>query len=232
MEYARGGGDQQHHIVRKRGADDAFESQSGISNHFKKLRLSKTTRPPVTLPLLLTLRYADHAPRIYEIPRPGASSEPAIDADYMPVDETPSKIYIHDLAAEIAEIEASEPRDFFLADVDKKVSAIPATLLQGSTADPAMQLVLYREPSSISVPEEEDAVRKAIVDARRRVRERQQAEREEEERGGKINGNRRFWLDEEVRANELNGGYLLHGNQSDAAEYVDVDNDPDAMEIG
>ena len=178
-------------------------------------------------------------PQIYENPRPVgsfAATEPTLDPDYMTVDETPSKIYIHDLAAEIAEIEASEPKDFFLADVDKRVSAIPATLLQGGKADPNMQLVLYREPSSISVPEEDDAVRKAIVDARRRVRERQRAEREEEERNGKINGNRRFWPNgaERVGGNEqtgTSGTYVVPGVEPNAIEH-DVDEDPDAMDIG
>ena len=34
------------------------------------------------------------------------------------------------------------------------------------------QLVLYRVPSSISVPEEQDSVRKAIIEARARLREK------------------------------------------------------------
>ena len=37
---------------------------------------------------------------------------------------------------------------------------------------PSNQLILYKDPTSISVPAEEDAVRKAIVEARRRARER------------------------------------------------------------
>jgi len=42
-------------------------------------------------------------------------------------------------------------------------------------------LVLYREPSSISVPEEEDAVRKAIIAARARARERQAEDQRDRE---------------------------------------------------
>jgi hypothetical protein len=60
----------------------------------------------------------------------------------MPVDETPSKVYIHDLAAEIAQIEAEEPKDMFLLDIDKRVSALPAKLFQNSRPDPNTQLVL------------------------------------------------------------------------------------------
>lgn len=169
-----------------------------------------------------------------ERPPPAPASAPN-DVDLMPVDETPSKIYIHDLAAEIAQIEAEEPKDFFLADVDKKVSAIPATLLQNSHADPNMQMILYREPSSISVPVEEDAVRKAIIDARRRVRERQRAERDDEERNGRINGNRRFWLGTEDGGEEGrrkgNGRYTVHGVQPNGLA-DDIDEDPDAMDIG
>jgi hypothetical protein len=181
---------------------------------------------------------ADHAQgQIHTVERPPPAPAPAsaVDTvDLMPVDETPSKIYIHDLAAEIAQIEAEEPKDFFLADVDKKVSAIPATLLQNSHADPNMQMILYREPSSISIPEEEDAVRKAIIDARRRLRERQRLEREDEERNGRINGNRRFWLgteDTQEKEPRAGGGYAVHAIEPNGIVGV-MDNDPDAMDIG
>jgi hypothetical protein len=99
----------------------------------------------------------------------------------MPIDETKDRIVIHDLAAEIAEIEAAEPKTIFLPDIDRKVSAIPQTLLQNQSGNTNnTQIVLYEVPSSISVPKEADAVRKAIIAARARAREKQAQELEKE----------------------------------------------------
>lgn len=95
----------------------------------------------------------------------------------MPVDETKDRIIIHDLEAEIAEIEAAEPKTMFLPDIDKKVSAIPQRLLQNQSGNTNnTQMILYEVPTSISVPKEKDAVRKAIIAARARAREEQARE--------------------------------------------------------
>lgn len=127
------------------------------------------------------------------------------DSDFMPVDDTPNRIVIHDLSAEIAAIEAEETAaaaTMFLPDIDRKVSSLPHKLLGGrsphssprqplsppSRPGPPTEnlntaLVLYKDPSSISVSEEEDAVRKTIIAARMRARERQAEEqRREQER--------------------------------------------------
>jgi len=93
----------------------------------------------------------------------------------MQVEDTPNRVYIHDLAAELSDIESDEENPIFLADIEKHLSKIPKHLLMGpepkATRD--NQLVLYNIPSSISVPQEEDNVRKAIVEARARMREKQ-----------------------------------------------------------
>ncbi len=100
----------------------------------------------------------------------------------MPVDETKDRIVIHDLEAEIAEIEAAEPKTMFLPDIDKKVSAIPQRLLQDQSGNTNnTQMVLYEVPSSISVPKEKDAVRKAIIAARARAREEQARDLEKDD---------------------------------------------------
>lgn len=92
----------------------------------------------------------------------------------MSVDETKDRIVIHDLEAEIAEIEAAEPKTMFLPDIDKKVSAIPQRLLQNQSGNTDnTQMILYEVPSSLSVPKEKDAVRRAIIAARARAREGQ-----------------------------------------------------------
>ena len=93
----------------------------------------------------------------------------------MQVEDTPNRVYIHDLAAELSDIESDEENPIFLADIEKHLSKIPKHVLMGpgpkATRD--NQLVLYNIPSSISVPQEEDNVRKAIVEARARMREKQ-----------------------------------------------------------
>ena len=58
------------------------------------------------------------------------------------------------------------------------MNRIPPSVLAKPDQDFAgKELVLYSDPTSISVPEEKDSVRKAIVEARARVRKQQEAER-------------------------------------------------------
>jgi len=92
----------------------------------------------------------------------------------MRLDDTRDRIYIHDLDEELADAEPNEERLIFLPDIEKKLSKIPAHVLTGdnNAASDGQQLVLYSVPSSLSVPEADDNVRKAIVDARRRARDK------------------------------------------------------------
>ena len=132
----------------------------------------------------VTYNLLDHAPRRSHVTTTEHShpATPSLSGDYMPVDETKDRIVIHDLAAEIAEIEAAEPRTLFLPDIDKKVSAIPQRLLQNRSGNTNnTQMVLYEVPSSISVAKEADAVRKAIIGARARAREKQARELEKQD---------------------------------------------------
>lgn len=133
----------------------------------------------------------------------------------MYLDDTKDKVYIHDLESEIAQIEAEEPKSIFLPDIEKKISALPQRLLQNQTNNTNTQMVLYRVPSSISVPEEQDHVRKAIIASRRRAREKRMREAEE---------------NREVDANAVGSAKHVNGivpDQMEADPY-----DPDAMELG
>lgn len=99
----------------------------------------------------------------------------------MSVDDTNDRIWVHDLDAEIAEIEAEEARKkneaLLNTTAGQEIGRIPQHLLKSNTAhgdaQSNMQMILYRDPISISVPEEHDAVRKTIIEARRRMREKQ-----------------------------------------------------------
>jgi hypothetical protein len=95
--------------------------------------------------------------------------------DCMQVEDTPHRVYIHDLSAELSDIESDEENPIFLPDIEKHISKIPMHILAGPELKPTKdnQLVLYNVPSSLTVPEEQDRVRRAIVEARARIREKQ-----------------------------------------------------------
>ncbi|KAL2444216.1 hypothetical protein ABEF95_015935 [Exophiala dermatitidis] len=132
------------------------------------------------------------------------------DSDFMTVDDTPHRVIISDLDAEIAQIEAAEAEArsaVFLPDIDKKVSSIPSRVLNNNIKlspppPPTNALVLYREPTSISIPEEMDVVRKAIVAARARARQKQAEEfnaaQQQEPSSGSTTDNNDIDLDDEI----------------------------------
>ncbi|CAK7219693.1 hypothetical protein SCUCBS95973_003904 [Sporothrix curviconia] len=106
-----------------------------------------------------------------------------------------------DVAADEDTADGSPGKLVFLPDIDKHLKSaarkaalaghapgsstpqkliVPRPILPNKDGELAgMQLVLYNEPSSLSVPRESDSVRKAILDARARIRERQQEDRSE-----------------------------------------------------
>jgi hypothetical protein len=100
----------------------------------------------------------------------------------MQVDDTKHKVYIYNLDDELSSESDSDDKDkvIFLPDIEKHLrsSRIPSQILANPQDLADKQLVLYSVPSSISVPEEQDSVRKAILEARARLREKQQAESE------------------------------------------------------
>jgi hypothetical protein len=105
--------------------------------------------------------------------------------DGMEVDSTPTRVYIHNLDAELSSSDDEAPSDrlVFIPDIERKLSKIPQHILTGRTPSPRDghvsrliedgiqegQLVLYGVPNSLSVPEEKDVVRKAIIETRARA---------------------------------------------------------------
>ncbi|KIW91963.1 uncharacterized protein Z519_06945 [Cladophialophora bantiana CBS 173.52] len=194
------------------------------------------------LPLPTSIQYDNgppHPPHSTPVPQIPIKPPTLPDADFMTVDDTPHRIIIHDLESEIAQIEAEEAAHnatLFLPDIDKRVSRMPQKLLRSQNPDRLPQpaglppenlntaLVLYRDPSSISVPEEEDVVRKTIIEARRRAREktveeqRAKERREAEARALQLHNQGRVEWDDAMSDNAIQGE-------------GDVDDDLDAMEI-
>jgi hypothetical protein len=87
----------------------------------------------------------------------------------MMLDDTKHTIYIHDLDSELADSDAQEYSITFLPEIGAKLGTLPK-LLTVDTQPQNNELVLYRDPKSLSVPEEDDYVRRAILESRRRAR--------------------------------------------------------------
>ncbi|KGO43716.1 hypothetical protein PEX1_034160 [Penicillium expansum] len=87
--------------------------------------------------------------------------------DAMILDDTKHTIYIHNLDQEL--MEADSPGLVFLPFAEKVLS-VPQSVLSDSNPS-GKELVLYTEPSSLTVPKEKDNVRRAILESRARARE-------------------------------------------------------------
>lgn len=104
--------------------------------------------------------------------------------DIMQMDDSKHKVYIYNLDDELSDddSDANDPAKLvFLPDIEKhlKLNRIPRHILEKPDPEEEdMQVILYSDPTSLSVPEESVGVRKAIAEARRRAREKQRLERE------------------------------------------------------
>ncbi|KAG9256028.1 uncharacterized protein F5Z01DRAFT_672669 [Emericellopsis atlantica] len=114
-----------------------------------------------------------------ENPTPSTSGSAHVEeaADPMAVDDSKHKVYIYNLDDELSSSDTeSEDRLVFLPDIDRHLrqNRIPPHILANSEGELAgMQMVLYSDPKSLSVPESKDSVRKAIIEARQRLRDQQ-----------------------------------------------------------
>ncbi len=89
----------------------------------------------------------------------------------MQVDDTKDRVYIANLDDELSrDEEDADDKIVFLPDIEKRLTKIPKALLV-TTSPPTTgtELVLYNVPSSLSIPEEQDSVRKAIIETRARA---------------------------------------------------------------
>jgi hypothetical protein len=92
----------------------------------------------------------------------------------MEVEDTKYRHFVHDLDQELAECESDEDHPIFLSDIEKHLLKLPRAILINE-ADrqriQSMQMVLYNVPTSLSVPTEQDGVRRAILETRQRFRD-------------------------------------------------------------
>ncbi|OBT77214.1 hypothetical protein VF21_04105 [Pseudogymnoascus sp. 05NY08] len=103
------------------------------------------------------------------------------DDDTMRLDDTKHKVYIYDLDKELEEIESSEDENklVFLPDIEKRLlnRRIPSSVLANKDGELAgmnksQAMVLYDIPHSLTLTDEKDSVRKAILESRRRAQEK------------------------------------------------------------
>ena len=139
----------------------------------------------------------------------------------MLVDDTRHRVYVHNLEDEIKQAEADEHRSIFHPDVEKKLSKIPQNVLAGgppSTQD--KQMVLYKIPVSLTVPQERDSVRKAIIESRERARAEHALKAAEYVRSG-------------APQSLSNSQSIYPEPVADASQHsIGGPRDPDAMDIG
>ncbi|KAI9720049.1 MAG: hypothetical protein M1812_003176 [Candelaria pacifica] len=149
-----------HHGVKRKAQDfDYLENER---------RLSKR----------LSLLSFNHNGNLYlptQPPPSGNRATPRSSDDVMQLDDTKYKTYIRDLDAELANIDERDPENvIFLPDIERKLTRIPASVLMGQpNPGGSNEMVLYSVPTSLSVPQEQDNVRKAIIETRARAREQQ-----------------------------------------------------------
>ncbi|KAI2817132.1 hypothetical protein CBS63078_10689 [Aspergillus niger] len=97
----------------------------------------------------------------------------SVHPDTMLLDDTKDIIYIHDLDRELEDIEQKDNGLEIFPGVADRMSTIPK-LLVANTTSPCNELVLYTEPTSLSIPKEDDNVRKALIATRERARKSRQ----------------------------------------------------------
>ncbi|KAF1837506.1 hypothetical protein BDW02DRAFT_637157 [Decorospora gaudefroyi] len=172
---------------KKRPADSSLENEQRLSKRFDLLNLvdSNGTRLYIPVPGSTDATRPRPPPSPTSGPDPLAfvpaklkrnrRARPAPADDDMEVEDTPHRVYITDLSAELSDIESDEENPIFLSDIEKHLSKIPKHILLGPEPKPTEhnQVVLYNVPTSLTVPEAQDNVRKAIVEARQRIRDRQ-----------------------------------------------------------
>lgn len=148
---------------------------------------------------------------------PTAHSQHAnVNEDSMQLDDTKDKVYIYNLEDELRGIDEEEGSLIFLPDIDRKLTKIPKSVLT-STSQPLanQEMVLYTVPSSLTVPEDKDNVRKAIIETRERVRQKQV----EDAKATRLNA--------DVQSQKISTGYEGHDLATG-----ELEDDEDAMDIG
>ncbi|RPA89912.1 hypothetical protein L873DRAFT_1831838 [Choiromyces venosus 120613-1] len=178
-EEDRSKGRQNHHyrpvmewntdFRRKRPPSDDLLEEQPLSKRLEKLSLVKKVE-------------------LLNKPQPFPPSTPTsgsplsrVEAERMDVDNV---VFIENLDEEIASCDSEDNPDskklIFLPDIEKRLTRVPYLLAENGArgggsggGKTSTDVVLYSVPSSLSVSEERDSVRRIIIEARNRIRKRQ-----------------------------------------------------------
>lgn len=88
--------------------------------------------------------------------------------DAMMLDDTAHTTYVHNLDQELADPDPVKEH-LVLHPLAARMIAVPNSILSDNPAQ-GKELVLYTEPTSLTVPKEQDSVRRAILESRARAR--------------------------------------------------------------
>ncbi|KAH0494918.1 hypothetical protein TgHK011_008496 [Trichoderma gracile] len=163
-------------LRRKRKADSHdFSDRERLSKRLSRLNI-EPSGPRLYVPVEAPANAAA-ATSLSPSSSSSSSNPPSQSDETMQLDDSKHKVYIYDLDAELSsDSDNDEGKLIFLPDIEKHLreSRIPRGVLANDEGELAgMQLVLYSDPKSLSVPEERDGVRRAIIEARQRAREAQ-----------------------------------------------------------
>ncbi|KAF5615629.1 uncharacterized protein FTJAE_13283 [Fusarium tjaetaba] len=172
------GVDKTRRLRRKRKAET--QDNERLSKRLSLLNLERSGNKlyvPVEQPTTTSISSA--AP----VPTPSNVVSNPVPDETMQLDDSKHKVYIYNMDDELSsDSESDDPGKLvFLPDIEKHLRAnrIPPSVLANSEGELAgMQVVLYSDPKSLTVPEDKDSVRKAIIESRNRTRELQRLERE------------------------------------------------------
>lgn len=111
---------------------------------------------------------SNHAPS-----DPPVLAKDPVQDDSMLLDDTKHTTYIHDLDRELAESD-SPPGALVILPLAERMLTVPESVLANDSSQ-GKELVLYTDPSSLSVPKEQDSVRRAIIESRARARAKKES---------------------------------------------------------
>ncbi|KAG5744950.1 hypothetical protein H9Q69_001017 [Fusarium xylarioides] len=172
------GVDKTRRLRRKRKAET--QDNERLSKRLSLLNLERSGNKlyvPVEQPTTTS------SPSAAPVPTPSNVASYPVPDETMQLDDSKHKVYIYNMDDELSsDSESDDPGKLvFLPDIEKHLRAnrIPPSVLANSEGELAgMQVVLYSDPKSLTVPEDKDSVRKAIIESRNRTRELQRLERE------------------------------------------------------
>lgn len=138
--------------------------------------------------------------------------------DSMQLDDSKNKVYIYNIDDELSGTESEQEKLIFLPEIEKRLTKIPKSVLTNNERPATSgEIVLYNVPQSLSVPHEQDSVRKAIIETRARAREMaMKAAKEPQINGGTVPGHEA----------------VPFGQGDHAVSQLPIEEDEDAMDLG